>query len=177
MPRRRKWPLRALTTAILTAGSLTALAAPAQAYDEAKCAAVYGEGNVADVDPVWIDTQYVDFGDQPHSGAGGGEPQAKAVICWANDGRVAVLGQGFYDSPTPGQGNAYFVYWAVSKDRTIVKSRSFNFAGSPGVLTSSEVHHLFPTTTQPLVRVSIALMIGGTYPYTQVHWSQYDRGD
>jgi hypothetical protein len=161
-PRRKKWMLRALTTGVLTAGSLAALAGPAQAYTGTTCAQELGSGNVFDVDPIKIDTARVDFGDLPYIAyrAGGGAPGASAVICWGNDGRVAIVGRLFYGPPQPGL-------------EASVTLRGFNglvgspgwgglwtVAGSSGTVTNREVHEVWgPELGRQPTRVNLQLAL------------------
>jgi hypothetical protein len=90
-----------LTALVVAVASLASTAGPAQAYDAGTCDLRFGAGNVADVDLVWIDTgigSLVDFGDVRTDGdqvIG----KAPAVVCWATNGQVAVLGRVFADSP------------------------------------------------------------------------------
>jgi hypothetical protein len=83
---------------VLAAGSLAALASPAQAYDRSTCNAQFGAGNVASVDIVRQDNgqaNEVDFGDGLHLG---GEPLGNAVVCWSKNGKAAVVGRLYADA-------------------------------------------------------------------------------
>src|SRR3712207_5680770 len=89
-PRRRKWTLRALTTVVLAAGSLAALAGPAQAYDASTCEAKLFVP-VTDVDPFYMWQGSVDFGDGWHLL---GIPRGDAVVCWGGGaGDVSISGK------------------------------------------------------------------------------------
>jgi hypothetical protein len=174
---RKKWTARALTTVVVAAGSVAALAGPAQAYDAKACArALGGMANVYDVDTVRINTKQVDFGDLPHAGAGGGAPQGDAVVCWSTNNRtVAIVGRGFYDSAQPSQGPAHFVFWAVDDSISVVAGHEVDLAGNPATVTSTEVLHVLQAAG-PFNRVSIHLQTGGA-DGTLVHSSHYYRGD
>jgi hypothetical protein len=177
-PRRRRRTVRALTTGILTAGSVAALAAPAQAYDGATCAqALGGANNVFDVDPVRIDTKRVDFGDLPHSFVGGGAPQADAVVCWGRD-RVVVVGRLFYDAPLAGQDALVDL---VGFNGPNQHARTWTVAGTPGAVTNREVLQVWPPELGRIDRLRIELKLtpqgvtGNTG--TSVHRSEHFRGD
>lgn len=95
MSRITKWTTRSLAAAAVLAGSMTGLAAPAQAYDRGHCNWLFGAANVAGVDTVRVDGGAVDFGDGFHLG---GWPQDNAVVCWSVDGRVALAGRVYADN-------------------------------------------------------------------------------
>src|SRR4051812_1017660 len=89
---------RFITATLLAAGSLAALAGPAQAYDRSTCNAQFGAGNVAAVDYVHADNGQageVDFGDGLHIG---GAPTDNAVVCWSVNGKAAVVGRVYADA-------------------------------------------------------------------------------
>jgi hypothetical protein len=77
----------------------TALApAAAHAYGQGDCDAAFGSGNTAiryDVNVDTGDVGKVDFGDDFHVG---GKPQGNAVVCFADNGGVKVMGKLFADS-------------------------------------------------------------------------------
>ena len=98
---RTKRTARSLTAMIVAAGSVAALAGPAQAYDRNTCNEQLGVANVASVDTVRHDSGQageVDFGDGLHLG---GAPQGDAVVCWAKSGRAVVVGR-LYADPADG---------------------------------------------------------------------------
>lgn len=63
--------------------------------DRSDCDRRFGAANIARVEPFRINGGEVDFGDLLHLG---GAPQGDAVVCWLNDGRVAVMGKLFSDN-------------------------------------------------------------------------------
>lgn len=67
----------------------------AKGYDRGDCNRMFGSANVVKVQPFKIDTNNVDFGDEPHFG---GAPHGNAVLCWSVDGRVAVKGKLYSDN-------------------------------------------------------------------------------
>ena len=92
----KKWMAGSLTAMVVAVGSLASMAGPAQAYDKGNCDRIFGAGNSA-VDSFNADTGssgMVDFGDL-------WMPWGKAVACWANNGKVAVVGRMFIDSGGP----------------------------------------------------------------------------
>lgn len=100
---RTKRMARSLTAMVVAAGSVAALAGPAQAYDKGTCNDRFGAANVDEVDIVRLDTGQVgevDFGDDLHLF---GAPQGNAVVCWQHNGKVAVVGR-LYADPWPSNG-------------------------------------------------------------------------
>ena len=95
MTKINKWIMRSLTAAILSAGLLLSFRVPAYAFDSNHCNSLFGAANVSKVATFKIEAGKVDFGDGPHLF---GSPQGTAVVCWANDGRVAVEGSVYADS-------------------------------------------------------------------------------
>jgi hypothetical protein len=113
----RKRTVRSLIAMLVAAGSVAALAGPAQAYDRGKCNSMMGTANVESVDSVRMNTgtlDEVDFGDDPHWL---GTAEGDAVVCWNKDGRVAVRGRLFAD-PSAGTVTASvsLVYYRNSMD-------------------------------------------------------------
>lgn len=90
--------IRLVMAMTLTAATLVSVAGPAQAFDRGDCDRAFGASNIQSVDTIRIDTGtvgQVDFGDNLHLG---GVPQGPAVVCWATNGRVALIGRLFVDS-------------------------------------------------------------------------------
>lgn len=93
----RRTVTRGLTAMLVAASWLAAAAGPAQAYGAATCDALFGADQVEEVVGATIDTGFwrgVDFGDNPHASHA---PGGKAVICWLENGEVAVIGRLFAD--------------------------------------------------------------------------------
>jgi hypothetical protein len=171
------------------------LAGPAQAYDASLCERVLGPGNVFDVDLVRIDTHFVDFGDLPHTGAGGGAPQGNAVICWSRDPSiVAGVGRGFYDPGAPGRTEHRFVtepfygdreFWLDGSTASASSSESLNSwpaTSGPGAVLSSQMRWLIDAPfALGKVRFDMKLctfdQAGTCVNWTKVHESVYLRGD
>ena len=177
-PRRRT--LRTLITGVLAAGSLAALAAPAQAYGGATCVQeLGGTGNVFDVDPVRINTKRVDFGDLPHSFAGGGAPQADAVVCWGRD-KVVIVGRLFYDAPLSGSDASVTLRGFTGAVAGHEWGGLWTTAGSPGAVTNREVREVWLPESGRMadrVHIQLALRTQSGESSTVVHDSDHVRGD
>jgi hypothetical protein len=95
--RMTKWMVGPVAAMVVAVGLLASLAGSAQAYDKGTCDQIFGVGNSA-VDLANEDTGSsgkVDFGDVNHWF---GVPLGTAVVCWGNNGKVAVKGRVFADS-------------------------------------------------------------------------------
>jgi hypothetical protein len=137
-----------------------------------------GPGNVSDVDLVRINTAVVDFGDLPHTGVGGGEPQGTAAICWGTGmNTVAVVGRGFYDSGISGyEAIVEFEFPPAGGDR------QFNIGGKPGAVASSDFRwrQSYPgDVTQVRINLKVATydQAGIWRGNRVIHTSTYQRGD
>ena len=95
--RRLAQAVSAAIAVVATAGAVASAPTPAHAYGQGDCDAAFGAGNTAVRHDVNVDTGdvgKVDFGDHPHLV---GKPQGNAVICFAKNGGVKVMGRLFAD--------------------------------------------------------------------------------
>jgi hypothetical protein len=86
-----------VATLAVAAGSMSALAGSAEAFDRGECDRAFGAANVVDHDLMQKDTGdagKADFGDHAHLF---GAPQGTAVVCWSDDGAVLLRGRVFND--------------------------------------------------------------------------------
>lgn len=171
----KKWMVGSLTGLVAAVGALASLAGPAQAHDAGTCDWRFGAGNVADVDLVWIDAglgSKVDFGDVRNPGdvtIG----KAPAVVCWADDGQVAVLGRVFADS-----GNTVTVATAqvtfFDDDGVALAPSSHSVVGTQAA--SSPMNHGAAGRTFSRARIRLYSQVEGTRLATLVHTSNVYRG-
>ena len=166
----KTWMVGSLTGVLVAVASL---AGPAQAYDAGTCDWRFGAGNVADVDLVWIDTglgSQVDFGDVRNPGdvtIG----KAPAVVCWADDGQVAVLGRVFADSPdTVTVATARVTFY--DDDGVALPTTSHSVVGTQAA--SSPMNH--GAGNDNFTRARIRLYSRDGKLSTLVHTSNYYRG-
>jgi hypothetical protein len=92
LTKRIVWPNIA---AVFFTAALIGFAGMVQAFDRAHCDFLFGAANVFRADTFKMNAGRVDFGDGIHAA---GWPGGTAVICWSNDGRVAVRGYVYADS-------------------------------------------------------------------------------
>jgi hypothetical protein len=170
-----RWMVGSLTGLVVAVASLASMAGPAQAYDAATCDWRFGAGNVADVDLVWIDTgigSLVDFGDVRNAGdqvIG----KAPAVVCWATDGQVAVLGRVFADSgDTVTMATAQVTFF--DDDGTALAPSSHSVVGNQAA--SSPMNHGAGNDTFTRARIRLYSRVWNTKLVTVVHTSNYYRG-
>ena len=119
----------------------------------------------------------MDFGDLPHSFAGGGAPQASAVVCWGRD-RAVVVGRLFYDSQLAGLEYALVDLRGFSGADQL--ARVWMVARAPGAVRNIQVREVWLLEPGRLVdRIHIQLALtpptGGNR--TVVHDSDHVRGD
>jgi hypothetical protein len=159
---------------VVVVASLASMAGPAHAYDAGACDWRFGAGNVADVDLVWIDDglgSLVDFGDVRNEGDQviGKSP---AVVCWARNGQVAVLGRVFADSPqTLTVATVKFTFFdddggTVSSSHTVVGAQT----------ASVPLDHGAGNDTFTRVRIQLYSHPYGVRMGTLVHTSNAYRG-
>jgi hypothetical protein len=175
MSRTRKWTVGSLTGLVVAVGALASLAGPAQAYDAGTCDWRFGAGNVADVDLVWIDAgpaSRTDFGDVRQEGdvtIG----KAPAVVCWAEDGQVAVLGRVFADSgDTVTVATAQVTFF--DEDGAALAPSSHSVVGTQAA--SSPMNHGAGGGTFTRARIRLYSRVQGTKLGTLVHTSNVYRG-
>jgi hypothetical protein len=146
-----------LTAVAAVAGSLVTLAGPAQAYDKGTCERGFGAGNVLDVDTIRVDTTYADLGDLPHGGLASG-PRGDAVVCWSTDGRVAVVGRVFFESPHPSWAAELHITVADADPNTPT-AYDYPVSGTPGTVTSAELRLVAGSPSAPVVEVELDLRV------------------
>lgn len=151
---------RSVAAMVATVGSLACLAGPAQAYDRGSCEQKLGAANVEEVDTIGVNVGKVDFGDHLHLS---GTPLGDAVVCWGENGNVAIVGRLFADSST----------WTLAKARITVFTaggsastpRDYSIQGRWAQSTViSEVLGMHPG---PVTRVQIQLYSDGVLRYTR----------
>ena len=151
---------RSVAAVVATVGSLACLAGPAQAYDRGTCEQKLGASNVEEVDTFAVNVGKVDFGDLLHLS---GTPLGKAVVCWGENGNVAIVGRVFADSST----------WTLAKARITVYSangsasspRDYSIQGRYAQSTViSETLGLHPG---PVTRVRFQFYADGVLGYTR----------
>jgi hypothetical protein len=86
---------RFLIATVAAAGAVTFAPDVAGAYDRGHCDWLFGAANVLKATTFSINAGKVDFGDGLHFA---GAPRGTAMVCWANDGRVAIAGRVYADS-------------------------------------------------------------------------------
>ena len=176
MPSMTKWMTRSLAAIVVAGGSLVAVAGPAQAYDSGTCNGLFGAANVADVDPVLVDTgtvDMVDFGDGLHLW---GAPQGTAVVCWHRDGRVAVKGRVYADNAHDIAVRAEITLYNAGIASTATK---YTLTGHNGA--SRDVSRLTTGGNHDRVRIRLyfsafAIDVAPGHPERLVHTSNRYRG-
>lgn len=126
--------------------------------DRADCDRKFGAANIARVEKFVISGGEVDFGDHAHIA---GEPRGDAVICWLNDGRVAVLGKLFSDNfRDPQTATVEIRFRRRSGQVTNTTTRSINSQG--GIVAWRDIEKLSPAGDFQEVRIRLKQFLPDT---------------
>jgi hypothetical protein len=154
---------RTLKLLAAAAVALTALslAGTGQAFDSNDCRNMFSQVTLQRIDPIKINTDKVDFGDNAHLFGG---PAGDAVICWNSDGRVGMAGRVFSDPGIFFPDNQYATarIWFFDVNAGLWRNQgSFSTALSNSLQSRSVGALRSPVGTFSSVRIQLSLTTEG----------------